>query len=269
MSLRVALFATALLLGACSRGPRHAPATAWDAGGDGGLRIRTIAEVPPLGPTPDGNEVDVPLAWIHLIADPVPTGTAPSAAVGARLPCGFEPLFAASERGDREVRLRLRARRIPGRSGTCTDRPSTVQLVSLGVLRLGDWQVLDASAHAPTDDPAPSRVTQRVVADDTTLAPTLARWTRPCALERDCSAGGVCARIADVGVCVPPVDPWLGADRHCPGGTHTVDVSRATVTWRVCLGACEPQHPCPDEYSCTPSGVCLPAGDGGVGHGDR
>ena len=154
------------LLGGCegARGCRAArptgaaatPPVAAPASGDGGTRImRTLAEIPPLGPSADGREVDVPIAWAYLLSEPSPTGSAPYAVVGATLPCGFAPAWTISTRapatgpeGGGTVRLRMRARwQGPGEPSpaarTCASPPTAVQLVSLSVLRLGAWPRLE------------------------------------------------------------------------------------------------------------------------------
>ena len=81
------------LLGACKR-PRAAPECPATPPADAGNRVRTIAEVPVMGPSADRREVDVPLRWMHLLANPVPTGSAPSVVVGAEIPCGYRPAWA-------------------------------------------------------------------------------------------------------------------------------------------------------------------------------
>lgn len=271
------------LLGGCegARGCRAArptgaaatPPVAAPASGDGGTRImRTLAEIPPLGPSADGREVDVPIAWAYLLSEPSPTGSAPYAVVGATLPCGFAPAWTISTRapatgpeGGGTVRLRMRARwQGPGEPSpaarTCASPPTAVQLVSLSVLRLGAWRVVDEIAHGPTD-PALPEVVQHVVADDATLRPAAERWTRPCAADADCP-GGVCAAVGGGRLCAPRTDPWRANGQACPGGTRAVSLRHgegdAARTWEGCVAACGDGGACPGALRCDPVGVCLP-----------
>jgi len=235
-----------------------------DAGADV-TRVRLpVAEAAPLGPSADRREVDVPLAWIYLLSDPAPTGSAPYAVLGARLPCGYGVLYGTSDKVDREVRLRLRARYrgegpVPAVIPPCGDRPMSVHLVSLSILRLGDWRVVDAVPHGPGDDPVPVARVQHVVADDTSLAPAAVRWTRACATDADCaSGGGECVRVEGVGVCQPPIDGWLGAGQGCPGGTLGADLHHGTAARRGCIAACEDGGVCPGSLRCVSGRWCLP-----------
>jgi len=243
--------------------------------GDSGTRaIRSIAEVPPLGPSADGNEVDVPLSWVFALSDPAPTGSAPYVVAGGTMPCGFEPAWTISTRvpataGGGEVQLRMRARRrAAGAAGTtaaadggCTTTTFGVSLVSLSILRLGEWRVVDAVPHGPAD-PVLVPIVQRVVPDDAALRPAAERWTRACVADAECP-GGVCASVGAGRVCVPPRDPWLHNHQACPGGTRSVEVSHtapgATARqWQACVAACGEAGRCPGALRCDPLGVCVP-----------
>ena len=95
------------LLSQCK--PPRAPPPSAAARPDAGQRI-AVTEAAPLGPSADRREVDVPLAWIYLLTDPAPTGRTPYAVVGARLPCGYEPLYLTSEKDGARIKVRFRAR---------------------------------------------------------------------------------------------------------------------------------------------------------------
>ena len=228
-------------------------------------RVPAVAEIPPLGPSADGPEVDVPLRWIHLLAEPAPTGSAPYAVVGAVVPCGFVPRYTVSERGEGEVRLRMRAQRRPSDGVACDGGTPVVELVSLSMIRLGTWRVVDAVAHGEHDPPVlPSRVLH-VVPDDATLAPAAVRWTRGCSTTSDCTAGGVCAHAATGTLCLPPMDPWLHLGRPCPDGLRSVAVTPVApgegTPWRACVAACDRAGQCVGSLRCDPSGICLPTAD--------
>lgn len=255
--------------------PNAAPtALASDAGAE---RIAMIAQVPPPGPSPDGREIDVPLSWVYLVEDPAPTGSTPYAVVGAQVPCGYRPAFTASERDaeNHTVRIRMRARwarteppPVDGRP-TCGDVSVATELVSLGQLRFGQWQVVDAAQTTPTGDGGvdTARSTlaprvQHVVADDNSLAPRAQRWMHPCAQDSDCesSVGGVCARIGHSTACVAPVDPWLSLGRACAAGLTAVEIETVAAPsrrWRACIATCT-NHTCPGTLRCDPLGVCVP-----------
>ncbi len=240
-------------------------ANAPDASADGGTIVR-VTEAAPLGPSADKREIDIPIAWIHLLSEPAPTGTTPYAIVGARFPCGYGPLYGTSERASGRVRIRLRgqwtgAGPVPDVIPPCGDRPIRAFLVSEGILRLGNWEVVDAVPHGPNDDPPPVTRVQHVVPDDAQLAPAAARWTRRCATDADCTSGGVCATVESAKVCLPAVDPWLSERGPCPGGTLATDVSygddAGVRSWRACVASCQ-QGACPAGLSCSPRGLCLP-----------
>ncbi len=263
MVARRALVTGLVFVFGCSH-PRAAPPSADDTLGEGGVRIRMVAEVPPVGDTAQGRELDLPLQWMYLIADPVATGSAPNVAVGAAVPCGYEPYYAASARHYGEVTVRIRARRVPADAmeAGCVAPRITVHLVSLGVLRVGDWNVVDAVPRGRGEPPAPT-VTVHVVPDDPAhLPPALATWTRPCAADRDCVGGGVCAHITSAGLCLAPVDPWLPQGLPCPLGTIPTTVTQGpglSGTRQACVGSCDASHSCPPRYGCGDAGVCLPA----------
>ncbi|MBI5514635.1 MAG: hypothetical protein HY909_12745 [Deltaproteobacteria bacterium] len=251
------------LLGAC----RGAPGRARPAGPstDAGGRVRAVAEVPPLGPSADGSEVDVPLDWVYLLTAPSPTGSAPYAAVGVTPPCGFRVLYVTADRGDGRVLLRARARReAPGPAraadARCDAPTPTAQLVSLGVLRLGDWRVEDALARqGPGDAGRVPPVVQRVVPDDRALAPLMARWTRPCGA--GCGEGGVCMRLAGSHFCAAPRDPWRSMGQPCPAGSAAAEAepSRGGAAREVCLPLCEGGSRCAPGLRCVAGhGVCVP-----------
>ena len=273
MNARVVCGCLAVLLLGCPRS--RAPAI------DAGVvradveRVPAVAEIPPLGPSADGQEVDVPLGWIHLLAEPAPTGSAPYAVVGAVVPCGFVPRYTVSERGDGEVRLRMRAQRRSSDGGACEGGTPVVELVSLSMIRLGTWRVVDAVAHGEHDPPAPAPRVLHVVPDDATLAPAAARWTRGCATTADCTAGGVCARAATGMVCLPPMDPWLHLGRPCPDGLRSVAVAPVApgegTPWRACVAACDRAGHCVGSLRCDASGICLPSAgvDGGTSDAGR
>lgn len=240
-----------------------APAPSQDAG----TRIRAPEEVAPFGRASDGRETDVPIAWIYLLTDPSPTGAAPYAVVGARLPCGYAPRYVTADRGDFEIGLRVRAKWVGQGAPPATDpapcegAAATVQLVSLSVLRLGLWRIFDVSSRG-ADGGAGLSVHQRVVADDATIAPPVARWSRGCASDDECAgAGGVCVRVADASVCAPQQDPWLSIDQPCAGGTVATEVSAAGRRWRACMPSCG--SACPASHRCVGEGasaVCVPTG---------
>ncbi len=269
MTLRatLALAALAALPGCNGCRARAAPdASAPAAPADAGTLVR-VTEAAPLGPSPDRREVDVPIAWIHLLSDPAPTGSTPYAVVGARMPCGYGPLYGTSERAGGRVRIRLRAQwsgagPVPAVIPPCGERPVRAFLVSEGILRLGQWEVVDAVPHGPGDDPPPVTRVQHVVPDDAHIAPPAARWTRPCATDSDCASGGVCASVEGARVCLPEVDPWLSEGGACAGGTTATEVSYAgdggARTWRACVAACQ-NGACPAPLACSPRGLCLPA----------
>jgi hypothetical protein len=262
--IAAALFTTLTGSGGCRPKPtRAAPA---DASTDGGTIVR-VTEAAPMGPSADRREIDVPLTWIHLLSDPAPTGTTPYAVVGARFPCGYGPLYGTSERVGGRVRIRLRGQwsapgPVPDVIPPCADRPVRSFLVSEGILRLGAWEVVDAVPHGPGDDPQPVTRVQRVVPDDAQLPAPAVRWTRRCAADADCAAGGVCAAVESASVCLPAVDPWLSEHGPCPGGTLATDVQYATDagarTWRACVASCQQGH-CPAGLACSPRGLCLPS----------
>lgn len=263
-----ALLAAALTLVACKRKPRAVECpVARDAEVDAGHRIRTIAEVPPMGASADRREVDVPLAWIHVLMDPMPTGGAPSVVVGADVPCGYRAYWANAERVGDEVRVRLRARwdretPPPATPAPCPTPTPSVQLVSLSVMRLGTWRVTDAVPRPAGAPPAPV-ATLHVVRDDSTLAAPAARWFRRCDHDADCEGGAVCARIGAGAACLPPLDPWTWAGRPCVDGATARSVRRVdapTVAWSACVADCA-QGRCPAGMRCDPIGACVPDGN--------
>ncbi|MDO9018200.1 MAG: hypothetical protein Q8S73_14740 [Deltaproteobacteria bacterium] len=273
MNARLVCGCLAVVLSGCPRS-RPPPVDAAVARPDA-ERVPAVAEIPPPGPSADGQEVDVPLRWIHLLAEPAPTGSTPYAVVGATVPCGFVPRYTVSERAEREIRLRMRAQRGGPDGSACVAGRAVVELVSLSLLRLGDWRVVDAVAHGEGDVPAPTPRVLHVVADDTTLAPAAERWTRPCSATADCAAGGVCARAASGTLCLPPMDPWLHLGRPCPEGTRSVAVAPVDAAegapWRACVAACDGGGRCPGALRCDPSGICLPPSrvDGGTSGAPR
>lgn len=264
--MRRAALTAALVLAACGRkrAPPACPAPR-DAAVDAAGRVRTIAEVPPPGRSADGREVDVPIAWIHLLAEPAPTGSAPAAVVGAEVPCGYRAHWANATRAGDEVRLRLRARwqgdgAPPATPAPCPTPTPSVQIVSLSVLRLGAWRVTDATPRAEGAPPAPS-VTLHVVRDDASLPPPIARWYRACAREADCGGGSVCARVGEGAMCLPPLDPWTWSGRPCVDGTTARPVTRVdapTVRWSACIANCV-DGGCPAPLRCDPRGACIHA----------
>jgi hypothetical protein len=217
-----------------------------------------------MGPSADRREVDVPLRWMHLLANPVPTGGGASVVVGAEIPCGYRPAWANAERVGDELRVRLRARwdredrPPPAVPAPCATPTPAVQIVSLSVVRLGTWRVTDAVARDGGVTPA---VTLRVVRDDGALAPPVARWFRGCVGDGDCEGGAVCARIGAGAACLPPTDPWRWSGRGCVDGAtvRTVSaVSDPSRRWEACLADCDHGR-CPDGMNCDPVGACVPA----------
>lgn len=259
--------ALALILAAHCKRDRTAPDAATAvAPRDGGQRI-AVTEAAPLGPSADRRERDVPLDWIYLLTDPAPTGRTPYAVVGARLPCGYEPLYLTSEKDGSRVKVRLRARwsaatPVPPTLPDCGDRPVKAWLVSEGVLRVGDWEVVDIVPHGPGDPPQPTARVQRVVPEDARLPPLVARWVRGCSTDADCHAGGVCAELDGAALCLPPVDPWLGHGRPCVDGATVAEVRHrgdgGTRSWQACVAACE-NHGCPTGLTCSAADHCVPA----------
>ena len=259
----VALLALCLLT-QCK--PPRAPPPGATARPDGGQRI-AVTEAAPLGPSADRREVDVPLAWIYLLTDPAPTGRTPYAVVGARLPCGYEPLYLTSEKDGARIKVRFRARwsaatPVPAAIPDCGERPVKAWLVSEGILRLGDWEVVDVVPHGAGDPPAPTTRVQHVVPEDANLPPLAARWVRPCAGDADCRGGGVCAEVDGGRLCLPEVDPWLVHHRPCVDGATEADARHTrdgvARTWRACVAACE-NNTCARGLTCSPSGHCLPS----------
>lgn len=267
-ALALALLSLAAPCSRCRGGAPAAPDGALPPPPDGGERIRTT-EAAPLGPSPDRREVDVPLAWIYLLTDPAPTGSTPHAVVGARLPCGYEPLYLTSTKDGRTVRIRMRAGwgapgPVPEALPAC-EPVTRAFLVSEGILRVGDWEVVDQVPHGPGDVPPPVTRVQHVVPDDANLPPIAARWTRGCATDADCAGGGVCASADGGRLCLPEIDPWLSNRAPCVDGATAVDVQHAgnggTRTWRACVAACE-NNACARGLACSPHGLCLPAATG-------
>ncbi len=246
------------------------PAQPLDAGSDaGGHRFRFIAEVPPEGPSPDRREIDLAVDWIFLVADPMPTGTAPYAFVHALVPCGYEPYFSASTRSEPDVNVRVRARwagpgEPPLHPAVCPR--GTTQLVSLGVLRTGDWTVRDRSAPDGSASAVP-RVQH--VLPDVGMAPKPERMTRACDTTADCVAGGVCVALGPARTCVAEDDPWLSRREPCIAGMIPTEVTLAgRAPWRVCMVACGDAGACPGRLQCGAQGVCLPpVAVGGATHG--
>jgi hypothetical protein len=223
--------------------------------------VQVPAQIPRLGPSEDGAEVDVPLDWIYLLTVPSPTGSAPYAAVGVTPPCGFRVRYVTADRGDGRVRLRARARWAgPGPTPTaipCEARTPTVQLASLGVLRLGDWAVEDVVA--PAGDAASARsVVQRVVPDDGRVPALMARWTRPCGARGGCAEGGVCMRLEGHAFCAAPEDPWRSQGQPCPAGSAAVRARPAEGEGpprEVCMPLCDNPEAGP---RCAQGLLCLP-----------
>lgn len=269
-----ALLSAALISVACGRKPKPVECPVdRDASVDAGHRVRTIAEVPAPGTSADRREVDVPLSWIHVLADPVPTGSAPSVVVGADIPCGYRAYWANAERAGDAMRVRLRARwdrdtPPPATPAPCPTPTPSVQIVSLSVMRIGTWQITDAVPRAEGQSPAPV-ATLHVVRDDAALPPPAARWFRACARDNDCGGGSVCARIGSGTACLAPVDPWVWAGRPCVDGATARPVTRVdtpTVRWSACLADCT-QGRCPAEMRCDPVGACVPDATQGVDGG--
>lgn len=227
----------------------------------------SVTEAAPLGPSPDRRELDVPLSWIYLLTDPAPTGRTPYAVVGARLPCGYEPLYLTSQKDGARIKVRFRARwsaptPVPSPLPACAEQPMKAWLVSEGALRLGDWEVVDIVPHGPGDPPQPASRVQHVVPEDARLPPLAARWVRGCAADADCRGGGVCAEVDGARLCLPEVDPWLVHHRPCVDGATEADARHtrdgAARTWRACVAACE-NNACAAGLTCTPAGHCVPA----------
>lgn len=265
------LWLVVALLAACSGRGRSTPGAASGAAGgetlgdagrfdDGGRRIAMISEVPPVGPSADRREVDVPLRSIYLLTQPAPTGSAPHAIVTARLPCGYTPTVALSRQSEGGVLVRLRARWVgegepPPSPQDCPTAADTVKLVSLSILRVGAWPVRDEADH-PEGVPAPPAVTQEVVADGPSLAPAITRWTRPCAADPDCP-GGRCVAVGSGRVCAAEADPWRAFRQPCPPGARPTLVAHRDRTWEACLGACV-AGACPSPLVCLADrGVCV------------
>lgn len=260
MNARLVCGCLAVLLSGCPRSRPNAPADASAPRVDA-ERVPAIAEVPPMGAAPDGSEVDVPLSWIYLLTDPAPTGSTPYAVLGARVPCAFVPRYTVSERGDGEIRLRMRAQRRD--AGHCEGSVEVVEQVSLSLVRLGTWLVVDAVPHGPADAPVPAARTLHVVPDDGALRPAAERWTRFCEATADCTAGGECVRAGPSSICQPAMDPWLHLGRPCPEGTRSTLVAPvaadAGAPHRACVAACVAGR-CPGELRCdTATGTCLPS----------
>lgn len=273
MNARLASACLMLLTSGCPRPRGTAPADAGSPRVDA-ERVPAIAEVPPMGAAPDGSEVDVPLSWIYLLTDPAPTGSTPYAVVGARVPCGFVPRYTVSDRGEGEIRLRMRAQRRATDGGRCEGGVDVVEQVSLSLVRLGTWRVVDGVPHGAADAPVPAARTLHVVADDGSLRPAAERWTRACAATVDCEGGGECVRVGPTSICQPAMDPWLQLDRPCPGGTRATTVaSEGGPPRRHCIAACDGAGQCPGNLRCdAPTGTCLPsprvdAGTSGAGRG--
>jgi hypothetical protein len=221
-------------------------------------------------------ERDVPIAWLFLPEDPVPTGGAPNVVAAVELPCGFRPAYGTvSPAGVSPLAVRLHALYAgPGSPSDahCDRHMRAIQYISLQRLRLGDFVVTDAAPRTTSDPPAPS-VTLHVVQDNESTPPVAVRRSRACHVGDDasCTAGGVCAQVPGHtnGVCVPPIDPYLDMGRPCEDGSleitlshpgpHTTSVAPAPGALRACLRACDPQGHCPSSLECA-NGVCVPQG---------
>lgn len=199
--------------------------------------------------------LDVPLAWIFLLEDPVPTGAGPLAYLGAELPCGYRPVSIVSGESVSPVTLRVLAQYqgtgTPDPSARCPEAVRLVRAAGMQPVRVGTLTVVDHTPHGEGAPPAPS-VTLHVVPDDATLPEERTRSVRSCQPGNDasCTAGGVCATLPGEpagGVCVPPLDPYLHA--HMPCRAPRVEVTL--------------QHPAPYAMPLAPSGpevhACLPS----------
>ena len=157
----------------------------------------------------------------------------------------------------------MRAQRRTTDGGRCEGGTSVVELVSLSLIRLGTWRVVDAVAHGEHDVPPPTPRVLHVVPDDATLAPAAERWTRACQATADCAGGGLCARVGAGSICLPPMDPWLHLGRPCPEGTRSVEATPASsgegAPWRACVAACDRAGHCAGRLQCDASGICLPS----------
>lgn len=261
---RITTLVAALALATSCKPKRPAPeCPAEPRVADAGARVRTIAAVPAMGPSSDRRDIDVPLRWMHLLANPAPTGSAPSVVVGAEVPCGYRAHWANAERVGDELRVRLRARwdrsdqGPPAVPAPCPTPTVSVQIVSLSIVRLGTYRVTDAVAR--DGGTAPS-VTLRVVADDAALAAPAARWFRRCEADTDCEGGAVCAQAGAGRTCLPPVDPWRWSGRGCVDGATARAVSAVndpSRRWDACLADCD-QGRCPAGLRCDAIGACVP-----------
>jgi hypothetical protein len=232
---------------------------------------------PPGTVANSGRELDVPLSWLFVSEDPAPTGSAPNAIVGATLPCGYRAVYGTVSSPDASP-LRVRVHALFDGAGDphdarCRSLPLSVQMVSLQRLRLADFTVTDASPHAAGDPPVPTAALH-VVADDNATPAAMRRRFRRCTPGDDstCTAGGVCATPSgrNVGVCVPPYDPYLAVEHPCPEGRAEAVLGHAPMSGpavpadgaiHACLAGCDDTHPCDAAFECVPIGthaVCLP-----------
>jgi hypothetical protein len=228
------------MMPACRRPARPAARVATDAGRPGvdGERIwvpvtsgsQGAAAVP-------GMFVNVPIQWVFLREEPVPTGAAPHAVIGAELPCGYRPLMAVEESQGTERRIRLRAGYVgPGRprdaGAPCVAPAAFIDFVSLEKVRLGNYIVTDALPRRP-GEPAAPRAALRVVSDGPQTPGPMAQRVRPCSPGHDesCTAGGVCGAVPgqSVGTCVPALDPYLSAGLPCPHGSLSAALEHASA----------------------------------------
>lgn len=272
MSL-LALLVLGPVLG-CKKKPPHTTVAVVDSG----PRFSVPSVLPAVG-TRSAREFDVPLAWLYLVEEPVPTGSAPDVIVGAEVPCGFVPLLGTVSPPETPLRVRLRVRFAgpgePDATIPCPTRPGIAVPISLQRLRRASFTVTDEMPHGAGDPPMPS-VSLHVIEDNERTPAPMLRRVRPCNPDDDasCTGGGACGGVPGrpgVGVCAPPLDPYLSIGRSCPAGSAEIRLERARPfgvraapppgEFRACLPSCDPAHPCTAPLSCLQvggHGVCAP-----------
>ena len=270
------LVLSALLVVANGCRSHRGPQVPQDTGVDPNFRIPEVH--PPGTPSQNGTELDVPLSWLFVSESPAITGSAPNVVVGGVMPCGFRAVFGTVSPPAAALHVRIHAvyaGQGDPRAEHCETQPAFVQIVSLQRLRLGEYAVSDALPARGDAGVLPSAAL-RVVADDSNAPSPMARRVRRCVAGDDstCTGGGVCATIPDhdVGVCVPPIDPYLFISRPCPDGRVDVTLAHAPMTMgpapregsiRACLPPCDDAHSCDAGFECIASGeqrVCIPQG---------
>jgi hypothetical protein len=274
VSSRIAWIAVALLFCGCKRPQGAANGAGGRAGGgaDGAAILVPQVLAPVGGRSASGREMDAPLAWLFVPQWPATTGSSPDVIAAAHLPCGYRMMYSTVDRDGTQLKVRVRARFAgpvapTDRTTPCPTEPPALQFVSLNTIRLGDYQLVDAALHPAGAIAAPAPLSLPVVRDDHTTPSEADRWVRQCTPGDDafCAAhgGGVCGAVRErpgVGVCVPPLDPYLVVSRPCPerttelelehSGPYGTPVAPRGSSLRACLPACGAEDRCPTGLTC-------------------